>query len=243
MNPPAQPHLLSAQTLLKRPALALLIALAAIALLLTACGDEEPGLPPAGDSSAAGSAPQVSTAPSQPTAAPAAPAAPTAQSSSASAAPATPATSDPMHADPVKVVTGNSVLSDLVQQVGGDLVQGARAGQTGLRRPHLAEHPPLTACSSRRRNSWSVTGPTSRDTSKNCSTTPPPPTPFELSHRKGWSLRSWLKCPSRVGTAMATPWSTETNTGAELAGRLLIGDGETGALSRDRSGDRPRPPG
>ena len=40
-----------------RPALALFVALAAFALLLTACGGEEPDLPPSGDSTAAGSAP------------------------------------------------------------------------------------------------------------------------------------------------------------------------------------------
>ena len=58
-----------------RPALALLTALAAIALLLTACGGEEPDLPPAGASPAAGSASPVAAASSDPTAAPAVPAA------------------------------------------------------------------------------------------------------------------------------------------------------------------------
>ncbi len=38
MNPPAQLPVLSANTLPLRPALAILTALAAIALLLTACG-------------------------------------------------------------------------------------------------------------------------------------------------------------------------------------------------------------
>ena len=126
MNPSLQTRLLPGKTFPLRPALALLIALAAIALLLTACGGEEPAIPPSGDSSAAGTAPQVSAAPSQPTAAPAAPAAPaTAAVSSTSPSPTSPApaSSGSPPSEPVKVVTGNAVLADLVRNVGGDLVQ------------------------------------------------------------------------------------------------------------------------
>ena len=112
MHPPFRSPLASPQIFPVRPALALLIALAASALLLTACGGEAPDLPPSDASSAAGSAP----------AAPAAPAASASQPTAAPAAPAAPA-NDPAHADPVQVVAGNVVLADLVRQVGGDLVQ------------------------------------------------------------------------------------------------------------------------
>ena len=120
MNPPFQPRPLLIRAFPLQPALALLIALAAIALLLTACGGEEPDLPPSGDSSAAGSAPAAPAAPAQPTAAAAAPAAPSAPASPTS--PASPPAGS-AQGEPIKVVAGNVVLADLVRQVGKDLVE------------------------------------------------------------------------------------------------------------------------
>ena len=120
MNPPFRRPLPVTDISPLRPALALLIALAAFALLLTACGGEEPDLPPSGDSSAAGSAATAPAAPAQPTAAAAAPAA-----QSAPASPTSPASAPAGSAqsEPIKVVAGNVVLADLVRQVGKDLVE------------------------------------------------------------------------------------------------------------------------
>ena len=115
MQPSIQRPLSLTNVLPLRPALALFIALAAIALLLTACGGEEPDLPPSGDSSAAGSAPPA-------TAASAASADPTAAPASAPSPTSAPATGS-APSEPIGVVAGNAVLADLVRQVGKDLVQ------------------------------------------------------------------------------------------------------------------------
>ena len=120
MNPPFRRPLPVTDISPLRPALALLIALAVFALLLTACGGEEPDLPPSGDSSAAGSAATAPAAPAQPTTAAAAPAAQSAPASPTS--PASPPTGS-AQGEPIKVVAGNVVLADLVRQVGKDLVE------------------------------------------------------------------------------------------------------------------------
>ena len=85
--------------------------LLAAALFLTACGGDAPALPPPDSSAPAGTAP-------------AAPAgtAPAAPAGTAPTAPAGTAPTAPPDSEPIAVVAGNPVLADLAQQVGGSRV-------------------------------------------------------------------------------------------------------------------------
>ena len=205
-----------------RPALALLTALAAIALLLTACGGEEPDLPPSGASPAAGSASQVSAASSDPTAAPAAPAAPTAPA--ARSAP-TSSANEPAPADPVKVVAGNALLADLVRQVGKDLVQ-----VHALVRPGVDVHTWQSSPSDSVRiaeASLVVSNGTNlaahvEDLLDNASSADA----IRVIASEGLEPQELVELPFPKGDH-----HDHEEHEVELAGRLLIGDGETGDLS------------
>ena len=227
MNPPAQRLLLFAKTFPRQPVLALLIALAAIALLLTACGGEEPDLPPSGDSSAAGSAPQVAAAPSDPTAAPAAPAAtaaPETQSTPPSSA------NEPVQTDPVKVVTGNAVLADLVQQVGGDLVQVHGLVKAGSD-VHTWQSTPadsvLIAEAALVVSNGANLAAQVEDLLDNASSADA----IRVIASEGLEARELVELPFPAGDHHAGDHHMEGEHELELAGRLLIGDGETGDLS------------
>ena len=209
-----------------RPALALLIALAAIALLLTACGGEEPDLPPSGDSSAAGSAPSVAAAPSDPTAAPAS----AATSSTSPASPASPASpvSASAQSEPIKVVAGNVVLADLVRQVGGDLVQvdtlvaaGADAHtwqSTPRDSVRIAEADLVVS------NGAGLSAQV-EDLIQNAASTDA----VRVVASEGLEAQELVELPFPEGDHHAMEHDDEH--AAELAGRLLVGDGETGDLS------------
>ena len=205
-----------------RPALALLTALAAIALLLTACGGEEPDLPPSGASPAAGSASPVSAASSDPTAAPAAPAAPTAPA--ARSAP-TSSANEPAPADPVKVVTGNALLADLVRQVGGDLVQVDALVSAGVD-VHTWQSSPsdsvrIAEASLVVSNGTNLAAHV-EDLLDNASSADA----IRVIASEGLEPQELVELPFPEGDHHA-----HEEHEVELAGRLLIGDGETGALS------------
>ena len=225
MNPPAQPPLLSAKTLPLRPALAFLITLAAIALLLTACGGEEPDLPPSGNSSTAGSAPQVSPTTSQPTTASASPTNPAATATRSDPASGT---SQPVQTDPVRVVTGNSVLADLARQVGGDLVH-----VDALVKPGADVHTWQSTPSDSMRiaeadlvvsNGTNLAAHIEDLLDNNASADA-----VRVIASDGLEPQELVELPFPDGHGHAMEHDDEH--GAELAGRLLIGDGETGALS------------
>ena len=205
-----------------RPALALLTALAAIALLLTACGGEEPDLPPSGASPAAGSASQVSAASSDPTAAPAAPAAPTAPA--ARSAPTAPA-NEPAPADPVKVVAGNALLADLVRQVGGDLVQVDALVSAGVD-VHTWQSSPSDSVRIAEANLVVSNGTNLaahvEDLLDNASSADA----IRVIASEGLEPQELVELPFPKGDH-----HDHEEHEVELAGRLLIGDGETGALS------------
>ena len=205
-----------------RPALALLTALAAIALLLTACGGEEPDLPPSGASPAAGSASPVSAASSDPTAAPAAPAAPTAPA--ARSAP-TSSANEPAPADPVKVVTGNALLADLVRQVGGDLVQVDALVSAGVD-VHTWQSSPsdsvrIAEASLVVSNGTNLAAHV-EDLLDNASSADA----IRVIASEGLEPQELVELPFPKGDH-----HDHEEHEVELAGRLLIGDGETGALS------------
>ena len=221
MNPPFQPRLALARIFPLRPAaLALLIALAAIALLLTACGGEEPDLPPSGSSTAAGSAPAASA--SQPTAAPGAPAAP-----ASSTAPAAPAT-DPQPAEPLMAVAGNVVLADLTHQVGGDLVQVHSLVAAGSD-VHTWQSTPADSVRIAEADLIVSNGAGLavhiEDLFQNAASNDA----VRVVASDGLEAQELVELPFPEGHGHEMEHGDEHE--AELAGRLLIGDGETGALS------------
>ena len=205
-----------------RPALALLVALAAIALLLTACGGEEPDLPPAGASPAAGSAPPVAAAPADPTAAPSAaavspkPASSTSPTSSASAS---------LQSEPVKVVTGNALLADLVRQVGSDLVQVDALVAAGAD-VHTWQSAPsdsvrIAEAALVVSNGANLAAQV-EDLLDNASSADA----IRVIASEGLEPQELVELPFPEGDH-----HDEDEHEVELAGRLLIGDGETGDLS------------
>ena len=228
MNPLVQLPRLSAKNLTLRPALALLIALAAIALLLTACGGEEPDLPPSGNSPAAGSAPQVSAASSQPTTAPAtAPAAATAAPTApaAQSAPAASAANDSVPADPVKVMTGNAVLADLVRQVGGDLVQVHALVRAGAD-VHTWQSTPEDSVRISEADLVVSNGANLAAQVEELLDNASSADAIRVIASEGLEAQELVELPFPEGDH-----HDHEEHEVELAGRLLIGDGETGALS------------
>ena len=218
MTPPFQPPLAFARIFRTRPALALLIALAAIALLLTACGGEEPDLPPSGDSTAAGSAPAAASA-SQPTTAAAAPETPAAPGSTAN---------EPVQTEPLKVVAGNVVLADLVRRVGKDLVQVDTLVAAGVD-AHTWQSTPRDSVriaeadlvvSNGAGLSAQVEGLIENAASADA---------IRVVASDGLEPQELVELPFPEGHGHGMEHEDEHET--ELAGRLLIGDGETGALS------------
>ena len=225
MNPPfLQPATLATIVPL-RPALALLAALAAIALLLTACGGEEPDLPPSGDSPAAGSAPQVAAASSPATAAPAAPAAPTAPTAGSTP---TSSANESMQTDPVNVIASNAVLADLARQVGGDLVQVHALVSAGVD-VHTWQSTPADSVRIAEADLVVSNGAGLAvhidDLLDNTSSAEA----IRVIASEGLEAQELVELPFPGGDDHAM--EHEDEHGAELAGRLLVGDGETGALS------------
>ena len=226
MNPPLRRPLTTISPL--RPALAFLTALAAIALLLTACGGEEPDLPPSGDSSAAGSAQPVAAASADPTAAPVAPAAAavsTAPATSASpTSPAVPAT-DPAPSDPLKVVAGNVVLADLVRQVGGDLVQVHPLVRPGVD-VHTWQSSPADSVRIAEADLVVSNGTNLAAQVEDLIDNAASSDAIRVIASEGLEPQELVELPFPEGDH-----HDHEEHDVELAGRLLIGDGETGDLS------------
>ncbi len=221
MNPPFQPPLAFARIFSLRPALALFIALAAIALLLTACGGEEPDLPPSGDSSAAGSAPAVAASAAQPTTAPAAPAAPAAPGSTAN---------EPAQTEPLKVVAGNVVLADLVSQVGGDLVRVDTLVAAGAD-AHTWQSTPRDSVRIAEADLVVSNGAGLSAQVEDLIENAVSGDAVQVVASEGLEPQELVELPFPEGDHHDHAMEHEDEHGAELAGRLLIGDGETGALS------------
>ncbi len=222
MNPPFRSPLASAQIFPLRPALALFIALAAFALLLTACGGEEPDLPPSGASTAAGSAPAAAPAASasQPTAAPGAPAAP-----AASTASGTSPANDPQPAAPLMAVAGNVVLADLVRQVGGDLVQVHSLVASGSD-VHTWQSTPADSVRIAEADLIVSNGAGLASQVEDLFENAASNDAVRVVASDGLEPQELVELPFPEGHD-----DHDDDHDAELAGRLLIGDGETGALS------------
>ena len=226
MNPPFQSRILPVKAFPLRPALALATALAAIALLLTACGGEEPDLPPSGASSTAGSAPPAAAAPSNPTAAPASSSA-SSTSPASPAAPASPAGGSEQ-SEPVKVVAGNAVLADLVLQVGGDLVQVDTLVAAGVD-AHTWQSTPRDSVRIAEADLVVSNGhglsAQVEDLIENASASDT----VRVVASQGLEPQELVELPFPEGDHDDDHGHGEDEL--ELAGRLLIGDGETGDLS------------
>ena len=207
------------------------MALAAIALLLTACGGEEPDLPPSDASSAAGSAPAATASATQPTAAAAAPAAPAtaaAPGSMATAAAPASAANATMPADPVKVVTGNSVLADLARQVGGDLVQVDALVKPGSD-VHTWQSTPSDSMRIAEADVVVSNGTNLAAHIEELLDNVSSPDAIRVVASEGLEAQELVELPFPESDHHGMEHEDEHE--AELAGRLLIGDGETGALS------------
>ena len=216
-----------------QPALALLLALAAIALLLTACGGEEPDLPPAGASSTAGSAPPAAAAPSNPTAAPAASAAtaasPPPAASTSPASPAPPAAaSEP--GEPLNVVAGNVVLADLVRQVGGDLVRVHPLVRPGSD-VHTWQSTPADSVRIAEAGLTVSNGAGLAHQVEDLLDNAASADAVRVVASEGLEAQELVELPFPEGDHHGDHDDHGDEHEGELAGRLLIGDGETGALS------------
>lgn len=221
MNQPYRRILVLADIFPLRPALALLTTLAAIALLLTACGGEEPGLPPSGASSTAGSAPAVAASSDQPTStSAAAPSSPT--SSTSPAAPAGGSTSG----EPLKVVAGNVVLADLVRQVGGDLVQVNALVAAGVDL-HTWQSTPRDSVRISEAGLIVSNGAGLAQQVDDLFDNAASADAVRVVASEGLEPQELVELPFPEG---GHDDHGEEHEG-ELAGRLLVGDGETGALS------------
>ena len=125
MKIPSIPYLDLANPVVARrlPATMFVVALLAVALLMTACGGDEPALPPADSSSSAGTAPTTAPAGSD--------SATVGSTAANTPAPASggqaqtsqqPGSTTQPEAEPINVVAGNALLADLVANVGGNRV-------------------------------------------------------------------------------------------------------------------------
>ena len=219
MTPPFRRSLPAFDVFPLRPALALFIALAAIALLLTACGGEEPDLPPSGDSSAAGSAPPAAAAPSDPTPAP---------TSAPSQPSAPPAASDP--GEPLQVVAGNVVLADLVRQVGSDLVHVDALVAAGAD-AHTWQSTPRDSVRIAEADLVVSNGAGLSAQVEDLIENAASGDAVRVVASDGLEPQELVELPFPEGDHHDHAMEHDDEHGAELAGRLLIGDGETGSLS------------
>ena len=211
----------------QRPALALVIALAAFALLLTACGGEELDLPPSGDSSAAGSAPAVVASSAQPTSAPA--------SAPAGSVPSSPASSTSpaggsAPSEPIKVVTGNAVLADLVRQVGGDLVQVDTLVAAGVD-VHTWQSTPRDSVRIAEAGLIVSNGAGLAAQVDDLFDNAASADAVRVVASEGLEPQELVELPFPEGDHHDDHDHHGEEHEGELAGRLLVGDGETGALS------------
>lgn len=214
MNPLNLRSLHSASIFPTRISLAMIGVVAAVVLLLTACGGEAPDLPPSGDSSSAGSAPPVAAASSDQTAAPASPV----SQPSATATGSVPT-------EPLEVVAGNVVLADLVRQVGGDLVQVDTLVAAGVD-THTWQSTPRDSVRIAEADFIVSNGAGLAAQVEDLITNAASNDAVRVIASEGLEPQELVELPFPEGDHHG-----EEEHELELAGRLLVGDGETGDLS------------
>ena len=174
-------------------------------VLLTACGAEEPALPPADASVPAGS-----------------------DTAAAPAAPAPPA--DPVMSEPLSVVASNPLLADLVQNVGGELVQVEVLVEAGVD-AHTWQSTPRDSASISQADIVVSNGTGLSSAVEKLIANAASAEAVQVVASEGLEPRELVELPFPGGDGHGHAMEHGDEHGAELAGRLLIGDGETGALS------------
>ena len=208
------------------PATMFVVALLAVALVMTACGGDEPALPPADSSSSAGSAP--ATAPAGSTAAntpaPAGGGQTTTQSQSTSSAPASAPATQPV-GEPINVVVGNAVLADLAAQVGGDAVSVHTLVPPGSD-AHTWQSSPQDSVRIAEAQVIVSNGAEFSEEVEHLIENAASPDSLWVIASDGLEPQELLEMPFPEDDH-----EDEGEAEVALEGRLLVGDGETGALS------------
>ena len=200
------------------------VAMLVAALLTTACGGDEPALPPADSSAPAGSAPgsgsAATTAPATGSTTGSAPtAAPSGSSSSAGQTVAS--------AEPINVVVGNAVLADLTAQVGGDRVSVHNLIPPGTD-AHSWQSSPRDSVRIAEAEVIVSNGAELSEEVEHLIENAASPSAVQVIASEGLEAQELLELPFPDDDH-----HEDEGEGEEVAleGRLLIGDGETGALS------------
>ncbi len=212
-----------------RPALFRAVAIAFLlmagALFLTACGGEESALPPADTSSSAGSAPAAAAAPAS--AAPASSAAPAAAApANAPANPSAPASA--AVADPINVVAGNAILADLAARVGGERVTVHNLVPLGSD-VHTWQSTPQDSVRIAEASVVISNGAGLSSTVEELIENAASADAIQVVASDGLEPQELVELPFPESDHHDDHGDAEA--AVELEGRLLIGDGETGALS------------
>lgn len=181
-----------------------LVVLAALlgTILMTACGAEEPALPPVDTSVSAGS--------------------------DAGAAPATPA--DLAMSEPLSVVASNPVLADLVENVGGELVQVEILVRAGVD-VHTWQSTPADSVRIAEADLLVSNGTNLAAQVEDLLDNASDAEAIRVVASEGLEPQELVELPFPGGDDHGHAMESGDEHGAELVGRLLIGDGETGALS------------
>ena len=208
------------------PATMFVVALLAVALVMTACGGDEPALPPADSSSSAGTAPTTATAGSTAanTPAPASGGQTTTQSQSTSSAPASAPATQPV-GEPINVVVGNAVLADLAAQVGGDAVSVHTLVPPGSD-AHTWQSSPQDSVRIAEAQVIVSNGAEFSEEVEHLIENAASPDSLWVIASDGLEPQELLEMPFPEDDH-----EDEGEAEVALEGRLLVGDGETGALS------------
>ena len=218
---------------LNHPALfraaAMAFVLMAGALFLTACGGEESALPPADTSSSAGSAPAAPAASAPASAAPASSAAPAAAApANAPANPAAPPSA--VAAEPIKIVAGNAILADLAARVGGDRVSVSSLVPLGSD-VHTWQSTPQDSVRIAEAGVVITNGAGLSATVEELIENAASPDAVHVIASDGLEPQELVELPFPEGDHHDEHGHGHEEAAVELEGRLLIGDGETGAMS------------
>ncbi len=220
---------------LNHPALSRAAAMAFVlmagALFLTACGGEESALPPADTSSSAGSAPAAAApaAAAPASAAPASSAAPAAAApANAPANPAAPASATV--AEPINVVAGNAVLADLAAHVGGDRVSVSSLVPLGSD-VHTWQSTPQDSVRISEASVVITNGAELAVEVEELIENAASPEAVHVIASDGLEPQELVELPFPDADHDDHDDHGHEEAAVELEGRLLIGDGETGAMS------------
>ena len=215
---------------LNHPALfraaAMAFVLMAGVLFLTACGGEESALPPADTSSSAGSAPAAAAPASAAPASSAAPAA--AAPANAPANPAAPASATV--AEPINVVAGNAVLADLAAHVGGDRVSVSSLVPLGSD-VHTWQSTPQDSVRIAEASVVITNGAELAVEVEELIENAASPEAVHVIASDGLEPQELVELPFPDADHDDHDDHGHEEATVELEGRLLIGDGETGAMS------------